>query len=191
MSKKFYSLSKGRVFFPVQTMWYYSGDIAGNKHLIMQPHIGLPEKTLKSVNSILSTVLADAVVLYTKTRKFHWNVSGESFMELHLLFEHQYKELEEAIDEIAERINKLGGKTIGTMKEFLDLTHLEEAPGKYPDRKGMLKELLGDHETIIVHLRKAVEDCTDEFKDAGTADFLTGLMEDHETNAWKLRRYFE
>ena len=55
----------------------------------MQPHIGIPEKNLKSVNSILSTVLADAVVLYTKTRKFHWNVSGESFMELHLLFEKQ------------------------------------------------------------------------------------------------------
>jgi starvation-inducible DNA-binding protein len=156
----------------------------------MQPHIGLAEKTLKRVNAILSTVLADAVMLYTKTRKFHWNVSGESFMELHLLFEAQYKELEEAIDEIAERINKLGGKTIGTMKEFLDLTNLKESPGQYPDRKEMLKELLADHEAIIVHLRKAVDECTDELKDAGTADFLTGLMEDHETNAWKLRRYF-
>ncbi len=156
----------------------------------MQPNIGISEKNLKTVTTILSTVLADAVVLYTKTRKFHWNVAGESFMELHLLFEKQYNELEEAIDEIAERINKLGAKTIGTMKEFLDLTNLKEAPGAYPDRKEMLKELLADHETIIVHLRKAVDQCTDEFKDAGTADFLTGLMEDHETNAWKLRRYF-
>src|ERR1700760_390355 len=143
------------------------------KHFFMQPHIGITEKNLKNVTSTLSTVLADAVVLYTKTRKFHWNVSGESFMELHLLFEKQYTELEEAIDEIAERINKLGGKTIGTMKEFLDLTNLKEAPGKYPARKDMIKELLGDHETIIVHLRKAVDQCTDELKDAGTADFLT------------------
>src|ERR1700744_2215039 len=157
----------------------------------MQPHIGITAKILTSVTTTLSPVLAEAVVLYTKTRKFHWNVSGESFMELHLLFEKQYTELEEAIDEIAERINKLGGKTIGTMKEFLDLTHLKEAPGKYPARKDMIKELLEDHETIIVHLRKAVDECTDEFKDAGTADFLTGLMEDHETMAWKLRRYFE
>jgi starvation-inducible DNA-binding protein len=102
----------------------------------------------------------------------------ESFMELHLLFEAQYKELEEAIDEIAERNSKLGGKTIGTMKEFLDLTHLNEAPGKYPSRKEMIKELREDHETIVVHLRKAIEDCTDELKDAGTADFLTELMED-------------
>jgi starvation-inducible DNA-binding protein len=157
----------------------------------MQPHLGISEKNLKSVNTLLSVVLADAVVLYTKTRKFHWNVSGESFMELHLLFEKQYKELEEAIDEIAERINKLGGKTIGTMKEFLELTHLKETPGKYPARKEMIKELLDDHESIVVQLRKDVDECADKLKDAGTADFLTGLMEAHETNAWKLRRYFE
>src|ERR1700759_5127586 len=151
----------------------------------MQPQIGISAKNLKSVTSLLSIVLADESVLYNKTRKFHWNVSGESFMELHLLFEKQYTELEEAIDEIAERINKLGAKTIGTMKEFLDLTHLKEAPGTYPERKEMIKELLEDHESVVVELRKAVEQCQSAFKDAGTADFLTGLMEDHETNAWK------
>jgi starvation-inducible DNA-binding protein len=77
------------------------------------------------------------------------------------------------------------------MKEFLDATHLKEAPGEYPARKEMIKELLQDHETVTKELRKAVEQCQDEYKDAGTADFLTGLMEDHETNAWKLRRYLD
>lgn len=100
-------------------------------------------------------------------------------------------ELEEAIDEIAERISKLGGKTIGTMKEFLELSHLKESPGKYPNRKEMIRELLDDHETIIKQLRKDVDECADKLEDAGTADFLTGLMEDHETNAWKLRRYLD
>jgi starvation-inducible DNA-binding protein len=157
----------------------------------MQPQIGISSKNLKGVASLLSVVLADAVVLYTKTRKFHWNVKGESFMELHLLFEKQYNELEEAIDEIAERINKLGEPTIGTMKEFQDLTHLKEAPGEYPSRKEMIKELLADHESIIVALRKDIDKCQDEFKDAGTTDFLTNLMEGHETNAWKLRRYLD
>ena len=156
----------------------------------MTPHIGISEKNLKGVTTLLSTVLADAVVLYTKLRKFHWNVSGESFMELHLLFEAQYKELEESIDEIAERINKLGSKTIGTMKEFQELTRLKETPGKYPARMEMIRELLSDHESFIVLLRKDVEECQDKLKDAGTADFLTGLMESHETMAWKLRRYF-
>lgn len=130
------------------------------------------------------------MTLYIKTRKFHWNVCGDSFMELHKLFQSQYTELEENIDLIAERINKLGGKTIGTMKEFTEETRLKEYPNKYPNQKDMMKELLADNESVIVNLRKDIETCTEKNKDAGTADFLTGLMEDHETTAWILRRYF-
>ena len=157
----------------------------------MKPNIGIPEKKLNAITELLSIVLATAVTLYTKTRKFHWNVSGESFMELHKLFENQYKILEESIDEIAERINKLGSKTIGTMQEFGKLSAVKESPGKYPTSTEMLKELLKDHETIIIFLRKSIDECEEKFKDAGTTDFLTGLMEEHETIAWTLRRYFK
>jgi starvation-inducible DNA-binding protein len=129
------------------------------------------------------------MTLYVKTRKAHWNVTGESFMELHKLFEGQYKQTEEVIDEVAERIGKLGEKTIGTMQEFSTLSLIKEAPEKYAPSKDVLKELLTDHETIIVHLRKEIECCSEKGKDAGTVDFLTGLMEQHETTAWILRRY--
>jgi len=155
----------------------------------MKPDIGISQKNLDSVTSMLSSVLADEVILYTKTRKFHWNVSGESFMELHKLFEEQYSQLERYIDEVAERINKLGAKTIGTLQEFSDATTLKETPGKYPTQKNMLQELLNDHETCIKQLRKSIETCEEKYKDAGTTDFLTGLMEQHETIAWVLRRY--
>ena len=131
------------------------------------------------------------MTFYIKLRKFHWNVSGQSFMELHKLFEGQYTQLEVSIDETAERISKLGGKTIGTMKEFSELTIIKEYPNQYPGQKEMLKELLEDHETLIVQLRKDVEASAGENKDAGTADFLTGLMLAHETMAWTLRRYLE
>lgn len=154
----------------------------------MKPDIGLSQKNLETSINVLSLVLADEVVLYTKTRKFHWNVSGNSFMELHKLFEEDYKVLEINIDEIAERINKLGGKTIGTMKEFLDKTNLKEAPNVYPNQKEMITELLSDHETIIKSLRDDIEKC-DELNDAGSADFLTGLLKQHEKIAWVLRRY--
>ena len=156
----------------------------------MQPNIGISEKKRLDIAEMLSAVLADEVMLYTKTRKFHWNVCGDSFMELHKLFEEQYKEIEEAIDETAERISKLGSKTIGTTHEFAKLTSLKEHPGSYPTSKEMIKELLEDHETVIVQLRKNVDECAEKYKDAGTADFLTGLMEEHETIAWTLRRYF-
>lgn len=157
----------------------------------MKLQIGITQEHLKNSISILSSTLANEMTLYIKLRKFHWNVSGESFMELHKLFEGQYTQLEKSIDEVAERISKLGGKTIGTMKEFSDLTILKESPNHYPSQKDMIKELLEDHETVIVHLRKDVDVSTEENKDAGTADFLTGLMEAHETMAWTLRRYLE
>lgn len=157
----------------------------------MNPNIGLSTKKLKGITDILSNVLADAMVLYTKTRKFHWNVSGNSFMELHKLFEKQYKMLEEAIDEIAERINKLGAKTPGTMQEFLDMAFLKESPGKYPAQQEMIKELLKDHEAVIIQLRKFIDDCDEKFGDIGTSDFLTDLLKEHETIAWTLRRYLQ
>ncbi len=155
----------------------------------MKPEIGITEKNLGKSIALLSNVLADEMILYVKTRKFHWNVSGESFMELHKLFQSQYTELEETIDLVAERINKLGGKTIGTMKEFCELGRLKEAAGKYPGQKDMMKELLADHETLIIELRKDIATSNDKNKDAGTTDFLTGLLEQHESTAWILRRY--
>lgn len=155
----------------------------------MKPKIGISEKKLERVAELLARVLSNEMTLYVKVRKFHWNVSGESFMELHKLFEERYKALEANIDEIAERINKLGSPAIGTMKEFLELSEIKEHPGSYPSSKDMLKELLNDYESQIKLLRRDVELCAEKLHDAGTADFLTGLMEGHETSAWILRRY--
>jgi starvation-inducible DNA-binding protein len=155
----------------------------------MKPQIGISEKHLSVSIEMLSIILADEMVLYVKTRKFHWNVSGESFMELHKLFQNQYTGLEETIDLVAERIGKLGGKTIGTMHEFANLTRLKESPNKYPNQKDMMKELLEDYETLIVEIRKDIETCNEKNKDAGTVDFLTAIMEQHESTAWILRRY--
>ncbi|MCL6460659.1 MAG: DNA starvation/stationary phase protection protein [Flavobacterium micromati] len=157
----------------------------------MKVKIGITEAHLKNGISMLSSALANQMTLYVKLRKFHWNVYGPSFMEFHLLFEGQYKKLEKAIDETAERIGKLGGKTIGTLKEFADLTVIKESPNEYPEQKDMLKELIADHETMIIQMRKDVDSSEEDNKDTGTADFLTRLMLDHETMAWKLRRYLE
>src|SRR6201987_1396059 len=135
----------------------------------MKTQIGISDKNLKNSAVILATVLSNEMTLYIKTRKAHWNVTGESFMELHKLFEGQYKQLEESIDEVAERIGKLGEKTIGTLQEFMKLSSLKEYPGKYDSSKGMIKELLEDHESVIIKLRKGIDDCTEKYEDAGTA----------------------
>ena len=155
----------------------------------MIPKIGISELNIKKSIDLLSVLLSDQMTLYIKTRKFHWNVAGESFMELHKLFESQYTELEKTIDEVAERISKLGGKTVGTMNEFTLLSRIVEHPNKYPVQKAMIAELLSDHETIIAELRKDIDICTDDCHDAGSADLLTRILQQHESMAWVHRRY--
>lgn len=156
----------------------------------MKPNIGISEKNLKGVTTLLTKVLANQHVLYIKTRNFHWNVAGDSFMEYHKLFEEQYTELETAIDETAERINKLGAVTTGSMKEYLAIATLKESTSKTREGKTMVKELLTDHESAIRELREDIDKCEDDYKDKGTADFLTDMIQAHETTAWKLRRYY-
>ncbi|MGM8362284.1 Dps family protein [Flavobacterium sp. ARAG 55.4] len=153
----------------------------------MEPKIGITKKDLNTSVDFLTVVLANEMLLYVKTRKFHWNVSGNSFMELHKLFEEHYTQLEHTIDEIAERISKLGAKAIGTMQEFIDHATLKEN-SKVVEQKDMINELLSDHETTLKQLRDYIKEI-EETNDYGTADFLTALLQSHETQAWTVRKY--
>lgn len=144
----------------------------------MQPNSGLTSKKLKSITSVLSAV---------KTRKFHWNFPGNSFIELHEVFENQYKKLEKAIDEIVERINKLVAITPGTRQELPGMASLEEASCTYPSQKELIRGSLKDHESVVIH----IADCDEKYGDIGTSDFLTDPIREHETIAWKLRRYLQ
>lgn len=157
----------------------------------MKPNLGITDKNLDAVNGILNKVLADGNVLYIKLRKFHWNLSGDNFLELHELFEQQYTDIAVAIDNVAERISTLGGVAIGTTSEYAKLSQLTENPGKVPTNQAMIKELVGDHELIIKALRDFIDECEEKYKDVGSADFLTGLIQEHEKMAWKLRKYFK
>ena len=156
----------------------------------MKPNIGLSGKSRDAVLAMLGRLLADEHVLYVKTRNFHWNVTGLDFGALHELFEKQYDALADSIDEIAERIRMLGGVAPGSMKEFLKLARLDEQPGGKLEAGKMIAALLSDHETVIRALREAIE-VADGAGDAGTNDFLTGLLEDHEKTAWMLRAHLE
>jgi starvation-inducible DNA-binding protein len=155
----------------------------------MTPKIGLKDADRTAVVDILNTTLADEVVLYVKTRNYHWNVMGSDFSELHKFFEEQYDKIEDFMDDTAERARALGGHALGTLAEFLKRTRLKESPGKYPGQEAMVADLLADHESIIQGLRTDLEACQSKHGDAGTADYLTGLMEEHEKMAWMLRSY--
>lgn len=139
-----------------------------------------------AVAELLNSLLADEFVLYAKTRNYHWNVRGIHFREFHKLFEDQYEKLDQILDDVAERVRTLGGLARGTLAEFLDASRLREKPGKYPDSRAMLGDLLRDHQEVSDFLRDAAVRCEDEFGDIGTANFLADLLQDHEKMAWML-----
>ncbi len=154
-------------------------------------NIGLTEEQRKGVSHLLNQDLSDAYLLLVKTKKYHWDVVGPQFRTLHLLWEEHYTALTESIDAIAERVRSLGGYPIGTMEGFLKLTSLKEHGGDVPTATGMVSNLVDDHEQIIRNLREHIDRSSEEFHDEGTADFLTGLMEEHEKMAWMLRSFIE
>ncbi len=156
----------------------------------MKANIGISAAHTKAVAVILNQLLADEHILYIKTRNYHWNVEGNNFLSLHLFYEKQYNELSEAIDTIAERIRKIGHYAEGRIKDFLKLANLEEQ--EYTnDQETQLQNLLTDHETLIHGLRSHIETIDEKYKDAGTVDFLTGILKQHEEWAWMLRAYLK
>lgn len=154
----------------------------------MNANIGLTEEHKKGSAGILGRILADEFVLYTKTRNFHWNVEGSNFMEMHLFYEKMYTELDEVIDEVAERIRMLGHYSQGRLKDFIAATSFVE--DEYTnDQNKQLKTLLDDHETMIRLLRNDIDELDEKLHDAGNADFATNLMKQHEKWAWFIRSY--
>src|SRR5581483_5451587 len=152
-------------------------------------NIGLGERQRQGVTEVLGRLLADEYVLYTKTRNYHWNVTGPQFNDLHKFFEAQYEALNELVDEIAERARQLGGRAFGTLAEFAKSARLTEQPGPAPAAKDMIASLLADHEAVIRVLRADITPVAETHGDIGTSDFLTALLEKHEKMAWMLRAF--
>ena len=157
----------------------------------MKTEIGINQKNLVGVAQALNILLADEHVLYIKTRNAHWNVEGSDFLTKHKFFEEQYGQIESIIDDVAERIRSLGHYAEATMKGFLQLTHLTEEAREKNDSEGFMKSLLEAHESIIIYLRGNIGKFADEWKDVGSSDFITGLLETHEKMAWMLRAHLK
>jgi starvation-inducible DNA-binding protein len=157
----------------------------------MKTQIGISTTNSAEIAQSLNRLLADEHVLYIKTRRAHWNVEGPDFLTIHRFFEEQYKQLEQTIDDIAERIRIIGHYAEATLAGYLAETHLSEETRTKNDSLGFMKGLLADHESIIIQLRENVKRYDEEWKDAGTSDFITGLMETHEKMAWMLRAHLK
>jgi len=154
----------------------------------MKTNIGIKEKDTTAVAAILNKLLADESVLYQKVRNAHWNVEGPGFHELHIFFESIYNELALVVDEVAERVRSIGHYPAGTLQEYSQLTQLTDAKDGKNDGNTYIKDLLNDFESLIISIRSDIDKVA-EHGDAGTEDFLGGVIEKHEKTAWMLRSH--
>ncbi|MVM31153.1 DNA starvation/stationary phase protection protein [Spirosoma sp. HMF4905] len=157
----------------------------------MKTSIGISAENREVVAHQLAKLLADEFVLYTKTLNAHWNLEGMDFHLVHLYFEELYTQSAEIVDDVAERIRQLGHYAPATLKNFLQLTHLTEQDENGNDSRSLIKKLLSDHESIIDFIRGNIDEFVEAHKDAGTSDYITGLLEKHEKIAWMLRAHLK
>ncbi|MBT8226044.1 MAG: DNA starvation/stationary phase protection protein [Dactylosporangium sp.] len=141
------------------------------------------------VASELSRLLADSYTIYLKTHNFHWNVVGPHFGSLHTLFETQYTELALAVDEIAERIRALGHFAPGSYAEFVTLSNVPEAAGKYTAMQ-MVEALATDNETVV-KTSAAVFEVAESAGDQPSCDLAVTRQQVHQKSAWMLRSFLE
>ncbi|MCH9643298.1 MAG: DNA starvation/stationary phase protection protein [Gammaproteobacteria bacterium] len=132
----------------------------------------------------LNKLLANTYALYLKTQNFHWHVRGPHFVMLHELFEQHYKDLAEAVDEIAERIVMLGGKAAASFKAFEQLSIIEEGDSELSGKE-MLQQLAADHQVMIDEIKQIIESA-DKDDDFATSDLLGGRISAHEKMRWML-----
>ena len=138
---------------------------------------------------LLNGILADSLILYALYKKHHWLVAGPTFYQLHLLFDKHAEEQNELIDDLAERVQALGGIAVGDPRHAAELTTIERAPDGAEDVPAMITRLLYAHRTIIGKVRKGIE-TTEESKDWGSNDLLMGdVLRTHELQVWFLAEH--
>ncbi|CAG7645629.1 DNA starvation/stationary phase protection protein [Paenibacillus allorhizosphaerae] len=139
------------------------------------------------LQQLLNGQVANWAMLYIKIHQYHWYVKGPHFYTLHQKFEELYKEVDQYMDKIAERILALGGSPVSTTKEILaSATIKEDKPGL--DAEQMVAKLTADYELLIDEMGLAMQ-VAEEHGDDGTADMLLGMRTSLETHVWMLKSY--
>src|ERR1700688_5032133 len=129
----------------------------------------------KPVVEVLNQILADLITLRDLYKKHHWQVSGPSSCQLHLLFDRHFDQVEELVDATAERVQILGGVSIAMGVDAAELTRIERAPRARESATAQILRLIDAHEVVIVAVREGARlaaDCGDD----GTNDLLIGSV---------------
>src|ERR1700722_14530741 len=115
----------------------------------------LSGNAIPAIAEALNGLVADSYALYTKTKNFHWHVSGPHFRDYHLLFDDQATEIFATVDDLAERVRKLGARTVHSIGEIARLSTIKDNDKDYVSPQDMLTELMNDNKAVIKRMRVA------------------------------------
>jgi starvation-inducible DNA-binding protein len=133
--------------------------------------IGLGENVRSASTNALNPLLANTMVLRDLYKKHHWQVSGATFYQLHLLFDKHYNEQVELMDALAERIVALGGVPLAAQHDVAEASSLARPPKGRESVPAQITRLLDAHEQILVQSRRAAREAS-ENRDDGTNDLI-------------------
>jgi starvation-inducible DNA-binding protein len=139
----------------------------------------------KDISGALTVLLADVFALYLKTKNFHWHMSGRHFRDYHLLLDEQADQILATTDPIAERVRKIGGRTMHSIGEISRLQRLLDNDAHYVSPQDMLAELRHDNKQLIAYMRETHTLC-DEYEDVATASLLENWIDEAERRTWFL-----
>lgn len=145
----------------------------------------LAPEGVKAVSEALNALLADTLALYMKTKNFHWHVSGPHFRSYHLLLDEQAEQIFGTVDELAERVRKIGGMTLRSIGHVAKLQRIQDNDEEFVAPLDMLKELMADNKASVENMREAHK-LADDHDDVGTASLLEEYIDAAEKRLWFL-----
>ena len=145
----------------------------------------LASNAVQDLAGALTTLLADMLALYVKTKNFHWHVSGPHFRDYHLLLDDQAGQILATTDAIAERVRKIGGTTLRSIGQIGRLQRVLDNEADYVTAQDMLAELRTDNMELTARMRETHALC-DEHGDVATASLLEVWIDEAEGRVWFL-----
>lgn len=138
----------------------------------------------------LNVLLADLVVEYHKLQNFHWYVKGKDFFTAHAKLEELYDGVNKTIDEVGEYILMSGGKPLGSLKEFLEVSSIEEAKMEFVKSKEIYQEVLSDFNKLLQDVMD-VKDIAEEEENYLISAAMDDYIKHFTKSIWMLRQMFE
>lgn len=144
----------------------------------------LDAKSRRAIALAINPLIADVFALFVKTKNFHWHMSGSHYRDYHLLLDEHSEQLFAMIDVLAERMRKLGERTIQSIGQIKELQHVKDVNDSFSASE-MLKILLQDNKDFLARMRSAHHVCS-EGNDVGTTSILENYIDETERRIWFL-----